>query len=438
MRRLAATLTVTFAGWTAVYGQTPAVSPPGSPAVTLGAPRVSASSAPVTASPPVIDRGLITRGQSADDGYSASRWTASLTEPNGDGVPAIAPLQIPTSTVTVSATASSTYPPNAPPFTDAPVPPSDPMLPPSRAAVNDRSSNHEHKAYFGDLFNGIGGGGPEGKCFESDHCFDYFASPVSNPFFAEDPRSLTEVRPIFLFQTIPNGNPLFKGGNTEFFGTQARVAITDEWSFVMNKLGGVSINPGGGSALPSETGFAEIWLGPKWTFLRNTETGTVLATGATFQIPAGSTRVSQDTGNLSIAPYISGAQNFGCTSYGSFNAMSTLGFSFATDKERTDYLFSSLHLDYDVGNRHFLYPLVELNWFYYTDNGRGLPASFEGQDLANFGSTSVSGRGNLSIATGVRYKFSECIQTGIALQFPLTHTSDFQSFRLGIDVIFRY
>ena len=35
--------------------------------------------------------------------------------------------------------------------------------------------------------------------FKSDHVFDGFISPVTNPFLFEDPRSLTEVRPIFMY-----------------------------------------------------------------------------------------------------------------------------------------------------------------------------------------------------------------------------------------------
>src|SRR5205085_9724483 len=40
--------------------------------------------------------------------------------------------------------------------------------------------------------------------FESDHCLDTFSSPVTNPFLFEDPRSLTELRPIFIWQKIPS------------------------------------------------------------------------------------------------------------------------------------------------------------------------------------------------------------------------------------------
>src|SRR5689334_22588699 len=37
----------------------------------------------------------------------------------------------------------------------------------------------------------------------SDHCFDSFISPLSNPFFFEDPRSLTEARGIFIDNSVP-------------------------------------------------------------------------------------------------------------------------------------------------------------------------------------------------------------------------------------------
>src|SRR5262249_59512482 len=79
---------------------------------------------------------------------------------------------------------------------------------------------------------------------QSDHCFDNFVSPVTNPFLAEDPRALTEVRPIFMIQTIPNSQPLYQGGNIEFFGMRAILAVTERLSFTQNKLVGVSDKPG--------------------------------------------------------------------------------------------------------------------------------------------------------------------------------------------------
>ncbi|HEY3788938.1 MAG TPA: hypothetical protein VGL71_08790, partial [Urbifossiella sp.] len=202
MRRRAAILSFTFAGWSAIAAgqenrwqpvQPPTPSPvaytPGSPSVTLGPPSVSLG-------PPVAAKsGPVVRGQSADDGVHYSQWVAATLEPNGDGVPAIAPLPVPSNTIAVSATSPYT-PPLAPPPPAADPPGAgfypDPTAPAAKAAA-DRPANHERKSYFGELFNGLGAGGPEGKCLESDHCFDNFASPVSNPFYFEDPRSLTEV-----------------------------------------------------------------------------------------------------------------------------------------------------------------------------------------------------------------------------------------------------
>src|SRR5262249_20128276 len=63
-------------------------------------------------------------------------------------------------------------------------------------------------------------GGPGHKCFVSDHAHDTLISPVTNPFLFEDPRALTEVKPIFIYQTAPSRNAAFGGGNSEFFGLQ--------------------------------------------------------------------------------------------------------------------------------------------------------------------------------------------------------------------------
>src|SRR5207302_12566 len=126
------------------------------------------------------------------------------------------------------------------------------------------------------------------------------------------------------------------------------------WSIVMNKLGGVwssaHSDDGTGDFIGSHSGFAELNIGPKYTFLRNEQTGTIGALGLTFDIPAGDHKVFQDVGDLSMTPYISMAQNLRWGSFGSFNLMGTLGYSFATDNKRTDLFFTSFHVDYDIAN----------------------------------------------------------------------------------------
>jgi hypothetical protein len=276
---------------------------------------------------------------------------------------------------------------------------------------------------------------------QCDHAFDVLASPVSNPFFFEDPRSLTEIRPIFIYQSAPNNNPLFHGGNAGFFGVQGRIALNQQWSIVLNELGFVWLNPkNGDDVLSSDTGFAEVRIGPKWTFCRDDNAGFVAATGLTFEIPVGSDRVFQNTGNLGLDPYITVAKNFGRlpNSWGSFNVIGEAGYSFAVDSQRAEFLHGSLHLDYDVANLHRFYPLIEFNWFHYTKGGRRTNLGFEGADLVNFGSSSVGNRDYVTFAAGMRYKWSEAIQIGGAVEWPISKEKGINDFRVTLDMIFRF
>jgi hypothetical protein len=295
--------------------------------------------------------------------------------------------------------------------------------------------------FFSKVQNAIGGNGSSGRSwFQSDHCFDNFASPVTNPFLFEDPRSLTEFRPIFMYQGTPLSNITFHGGDIEYAGIQGRVALTEQWSIVMTELGSVWMEPHKTyNGFHTHEGLSELRIGPKYTFFRCENTGTVAAAGLNFDIPIGSKDVFQDTGTLSLEPYISVAQNFGRSSYGSFNVMNTTGYSVATDNQRTDFLFTSLHLDYDVVNTHKYYPFIEMNDFYITAAGKALPdIGFEGRDLFNFGARGTSGNNTFTMATGLRYKYNEHLQAGAAYEFPLGGHRDLLDYRLTFDIIFRY
>jgi hypothetical protein len=277
-------------------------------------------------------------------------------------------------------------------------------------------------------------------CLQSDTAFPQFISPVSNPFFFEDPRALTELRPVYIFQDTSHRTPFFAGGNVDYLGLQGRVAITDRLSLVMSRLGWIWTEirePN--EEFQSHTGFSEIQIGPKVTVIRNDCSGTLLALGWYFEIPSGPHKVFQDTGTLSMAPYLSFGQNFLKSGWGSFNFLNTTGYSFSTTDRRSEFFYSSFHLDYDVANLHRVYPLIELNWFQYTGGGNAQPPiGFEGRDLFNFGTPEVSGHSDWSLALGVRYKFSEHYQLGFAAEFPLAGSHDLNEFRLTADMIFRY
>jgi hypothetical protein len=275
------------------------------------------------------------------------------------------------------------------------------------------------------------------KWFESDHCFDSFISPLTSPFYAEDPRSLTELRPLFIYQTIPNNQVYFRGGNITEFVLQGRLAITDWFSLVVHRLGVMNLNRGSGAPIEGGTSITELALGPKFTFYRNDQSKTLAAAGMQFQIPIGAGKDFQNTGTLSLVPYGSFAQKFWQTSFGEMAFMTTLAYSASINNERSDFFYTNLHLDYDIGNLGRFYPTLELNWYHYTTNGTANNIGVEGQDLMNIGAA-VAGRNFVAIAPGFRFKFSERWQTGIYAEFPLIGTRDIHQFRLGLDLIWRY
>ena len=216
-------------------------------------------------------------------------------------------------------------------------------------------------------------------------------------------------------------NSVGHGGDIEWLGIQARLALTDRWSIIVSKLGYIwdQVHPPAVPGLVSASGFSEFDIGAQYTFIRSEETGTVGAAGLTFQIPTGPVQVFQDTGPLSMVPYVTMGQNFGKSSYGSFNVLGTIGYAASVDNKRSEYLFSGIHLDYDIANAHKYYPLIELNWTHYTVNGETRALSFEGGDLFNLGSNQVAGHNNLTLAVGGRYKMSEAVQFGSAIEFPV-------------------
>lgn len=289
---------------------------------------------------------------------------------------------------------------------------------------------------FGDHLDGILG--ERSEWFRSDHAFDGFISPISNPFLFEDPRSLTEVRPIYIYQRMPSGQPDFTGGNISYFGLQTRVAITNRLSFTFNKLGGLWIDPGSGSTFSGENGFAELWFGPKYTFIRGEQSGCLLAGGLQFQLPIGSASVFQDTGNLSLVPYVTYGQNFlrDCR-IGSFNGLIGSGYAFGTDSARSDYFYLSTHLDLDLMNWHRIYPVTELNYFLYTSDGNARPIGSEGRDLINFGGQ-AKGNNMLSGAIGARFKITEAAQFGAVYEMPFVGSKDLMQSRFTVDFILRY
>jgi hypothetical protein len=266
---------------------------------------------------------------------------------------------------------------------------------------------------------------------ESDHAFPGFVGPISNPFLSKDPRSLTELRLVFLNNEIPTAHPLH-GDNFEIIGLQARVALTDRLTFLFDKSGFAWIHPGNA---PESDGFINVAAGLKYLLVRDVPGQFLWSVGAQFEPQTGEGRVYQNQGDGVMSAWTTMGKEFCCR----WHLLTTVGYQFPVDGDQSSrFIYTSVHLDRRCFN--FLYPLAELNWFHYTQGGNsGLPPEFgEGDGLFNLGTSGVGGNDLVTAAVGLKAAIGCHLETGAAFEFPLTGRKDLIDNRVTFEVILRY
>lgn len=268
--------------------------------------------------------------------------------------------------------------------------------------------------------------------FQSDHDFPSFIGPITSPVLSKDPRSLTELRGLFINNWFPNSHPVFAGGNAQVYAAQARVALTDRLTFIADKDGIANINAKG---IPSQTGFLDVAAGLKYTFLRDVETQTLGAAGFMYEIPSGEAKVFQNHGAGVWTVFGVFGQGFDSD----IHVLANVAYQFGQNsRDNSSFFFTQIHVDKGFGG--WLYPLAEVNWYQYASGGnRGLPAAVgEGDGLINLGTSGVGGNTLVTAALGLKAKLSRNLEFGAAWETPLTSRKDLLLNRLVAEVILRY
>lgn len=268
----------------------------------------------------------------------------------------------------------------------------------------------------------------------TDHCYDDFISPLTNPFFFEDPRTLTEIREIYINHWTPGNNPLFTGGQVQMIATQLRAAITDRLSLISTKSGYLWIDRDS-DLVPRSNGWADMNAGLKYNLFRDPYSQMVLSFGTTYEFDFGAHKVLQGHGDGEIHAFLTGGT---ALPIGRSHWLSAMGVRLPMDKaDRTQMWYWSNHWDYEVTDG--LYGVLELNWFRWLSNGNRFPAAnFEGGDLFNLGSGNVTGNDVVTMGVGGRAKPTDNTEVGIAYEIPLTNRKDVMQSRLYVDFILRY
>jgi hypothetical protein len=271
------------------------------------------------------------------------------------------------------------------------------------------------------------GGLLSGWLVPSDPCFSEFISPITNPTFFEDPRTLTELRFIYARHKVPA--PAL-GGTVSGFLLQARAAVTENLSVIATKDGFLtSSNP------LIEDGWFDVAAGLKYNLFSDAETQELLSAGVTFELPVGSRASQQGNGDGLFHLFLTGGTEFGNNNHW----VSGSGFLLPADgsAESTVWYWSN-HFDHKIGNSNW-YALAEVNWFNYLGAGTAFDvAPIEGGDLFNLGSVGVAGNDIVTGALGAKYKPSSHLELGAAVEFPITERRDVLDNRLYFDCILRY
>lgn len=272
----------------------------------------------------------------------------------------------------------------------------------------------------------------------SDRCFSDFISPMINFVYFEDPRSVSEVRPIFVNHWVPGrigtGGAVSAGGSVQLFALQFRARLTDRLSLIAVKDGYIVDNTNGVLDNVLDDGWADVTAGLKYNLLRNPCEGEILSAGFTYEIPMGSQKALQDIGDGEFHFFLTGGKRL---LDGDAHFLSSVGLRLPVDQsvQNTSVHWSN-HLDYRVTDKAYLF--TELAWWHFVDDaGAGLP-QIAGQDLFNLTAAGIDGQNLLTQSVGVKFKPNPKTEVGVAWEFPLSDFEDVISNRLMIDLIYRF
>ena len=260
----------------------------------------------------------------------------------------------------------------------------------------------------------------------SDCCYDSFISPMTNPVFFEDPRTLTEARVIYLDHDVPDATG---GGDIELLAVHLRAALTERLSIIATKDGYATSS----NALIRD-GWVDVAAGLKYNLYADPQAQRLLSTGITYEMPVGSPRAFQGNGDGEFHLFLTGGAEF--LDYGHW--LSASGIRFPADGTvESSMAYWSNHFDYEFIDNW--YGLTEFNWYNWYDAGNNtLLPGIEGGDLFNFGSAGVEGNDIITQAVGIKYKRNRNRELGAAFEFPLTERKDVLEHRLTVDWILRY
>ncbi|MGL4551082.1 MAG: hypothetical protein ACRC33_07835 [Gemmataceae bacterium] len=275
--------------------------------------------------------------------------------------------------------------------------------------------------------------------------FSNFIGFMSNPVQNIDPRSLTQIFPIFLGVKTDEFGPL-PAADFQVYGAGISVALTDRLSVGLNQGGFAAVHTGPvnarrrigervaarrGLGNDSRTGFLNTGGFVQYTFIADEESQLLFTAGTRVELPIGSYEVFQGKGPAYLAPYATVGKGFG-----NFHFLATAGYEFPArvgDGTTRTFNFNG-HLDYQLCD--WIYPLVEVNWSRSTSSTDVDIVTRRGfVSLGNFDTTGEV----VTLALGVNFVLiRDRLEIGGCYGTPVYTKRDFDFDTVLVKMIIRY
>lgn len=254
-------------------------------------------------------------------------------------------------------------------------------------------------------------------------------APVANPLFFESPLIESEIRPLFMYHRIADDLGT-GGGDVQVYAVEARWAVNDRLALIATKDGFIDFNPNTG--LTRETGFADIGFGVKYAVVDRPEDAWILTPGIRLEVPTGNTDVFQGNGAGEWNVFLSGAKGFDrfhITGNGGLRIPNDFG----DENAQAHY---GLMVDYYTCS--YFIPFAVVHGSTVLSQGDGLPLSFEGADLINFGASRAGGFTQVIAGGGFRSRLSAVFDLGFAYEIAVTKPKGLFRDRFTVDLAWRF
>jgi hypothetical protein len=267
--------------------------------------------------------------------------------------------------------------------------------------------------------------------FESDHAFDGFVGPMTDPIQAKDARALTEARAMFINNWARPGTPVIGSGTFQVYAVQIRVALSERFQVFVDKAWFLRFSPNPGKSI---TGMMNLAGGAKYVFIRDEENQFLFSGAVQYEAPTGYANIYQNQGSGLLGVYGIFAKQFG----DDWHLSGQFGENIAMQNQQNGYFYTHLHVDRRFGK---FVPFFEANWFYYNQGAKYLPASvgIEGAGAINLGTAGFMGNSIVTLAPGFKYDFNKHLELGCCYQFPVSdYKKSLYGNQLFAELIFRY